>query len=149
MKLENESEKRRRERSSSPSNPTECSGSPDKAPRIFNIVVGRSVEDKTGGIKDVLTYEKEMREIAEEYSKQQKKNRPFVHMRSTKSCNRDLKPIGETLKGEKLYRVNLHGEGGGSVFTNVQHTGRDDTHEVVCKLIASFNTCEIVFDLRN
>ena len=30
--MENESEKRRRERSSSPSSPTECAGSPDKVP---------------------------------------------------------------------------------------------------------------------
>ena len=41
-------------------------------------------------------------------------------MRSIKSSNRDLKAIGEALKGEKLYRVNLHGDGGGSVLTNAK-----------------------------
>ena len=61
-----------------------------------------------------------MKKIAEEYSNQQKKGRPFVHMRGTKSSNRYLKAIGEALKGEKLYRVTLHGKDGGSVLANAR-----------------------------
>ena len=41
-------------------------------------------------------------------------------MRGTKTSNRDLKTIGEALRGEKLYRVNLHGKDGGSVITNAK-----------------------------
>ena len=118
--MESEAEKRERERSTSPSSSTDHTGSRDKVPSIFNIVIGRSGEDNTGGINDVATYEEEMKEIAEEYSKQQKKGRRFVHMRGTKSSNCDLKAIGEALKGEKLYRVNLHGKDGGSVLTNAR-----------------------------
>ena len=120
----NEAEKRGRERSTSPSSSTKQPGSRDKILRIFNIVVGRSGEDKAGGIRDVATYEEEMKKIAEEYAGQQKKGRLFVHMQGTKSSNRDLKAIGEALRGEKFYRVNVHGKDGGSVLTIAKKGGR-------------------------
>ena len=103
-------QRRDRERSTSPSSSTNQPGSRDKVSRFFNIVVGKSGEDKAGGIRDVATYEEERKKIAEEYASQQKKGRPFVHMRGTRSSNRDLKAIGEALRGEKLYRVHLHGK---------------------------------------
>ena len=53
---ESEVYKRNRERSTSPS------GSRDKIPRVFNVVIGRSGEDKTGGVKNVAAYEEEMRD---------------------------------------------------------------------------------------
>ena len=118
--MENEVEKRDRERSTSPSSPTNQPSSRDKVHRIFNIVVGKSGDDKAGGIRDAATYEEEMKKIAEEYASQQRKGRPFVHMRGAKSSNRDLKAIGEAFKGEELYRVNLNGKDGGSVLVNAR-----------------------------
>ena len=90
---------------------------PEKVQKLSSICVGVGAADKVGErLND--GYERNLKEMVDEYTNCCRKGKCFVHIRKVQSSNKDLRALSSLTQGSKFYKVNLEGFEVESIITN-------------------------------